>query len=117
MGVVTGRRSRLSGVATYRSASINQQINLQELRHAGTKGGPQRLVGVEDWDGSYEEYGMVPSWFPGKTYFCKTGSSYKGREYLLHAHRQRTCFAYFSLTTRKAHFPFYQKRIPKHFCP
>jgi hypothetical protein len=66
MGVVTGRRSRLDGVSTYRSASIGRQINLQELRHAGTAGGKQLLNGVEDWSGTYEEYGMVPTWFPGE---------------------------------------------------
>ena len=69
MGVITGRRSRLSGdgtvVPTFRSASITEVANLMELVHAGTKGGRQRFLGVKDWNGQYEEYALVPTFYPG----------------------------------------------------
>jgi hypothetical protein len=65
MTVISTRRSRLDGVPTFRKATINPKSNLQELVHAGTKGGRQRIIGIKDWDGTYEEYGMVPTWFPG----------------------------------------------------
>lgn len=69
MGVVSTRRARLQGdstvVPSFRSASASKIINLQELVHAGTKGGRQRISGIKDWNGSYSEYGFVPSFFPG----------------------------------------------------
>lgn len=69
MGQISTRRSRLKGdsiiVPTFRSAQATKIINLQELVHAGTKGGRQRLQGVKDWNGTWEEYGFVPSFWPG----------------------------------------------------
>lgn len=69
MGVVTNQ-SRLKGGATvvpaFRSAGITIDPQLQELIHAATKGGRQRLKGVEDWNGTWNEYGVVPAFYPGE---------------------------------------------------
>ncbi len=65
MGVITGVGSRLEGVSTFRTASVSEVANLKELVHAGTGGGKQRFVGVKDWNGSWEEYGLEPTWLPG----------------------------------------------------
>jgi len=69
MGVISTRKSRLKGdltvVPTFRSANITRVSNLQEIVHAGTLGGRQRFLGVKDWNGTYEEYGLVPTFWPG----------------------------------------------------
>jgi hypothetical protein len=66
MGVISGKLGNLEGVNTYRNANITDVSNLKELRHAGTQGGIQRLIGVKDWNGTWDEFGMVPTWFPGE---------------------------------------------------
>jgi len=74
MGVISGRKARFQGtpdggaatvVPTFRSATITKVSGIQELVHAGTRGGRQRFAGVKDWNGSYEEYALVPTFFPG----------------------------------------------------
>lgn len=69
MGVVTGRQSRFKGDSTilpsFRSANITHDPQLIELVHAATKGGRQRLKGVEDWNGTWNEFGFAPTWYPG----------------------------------------------------
>lgn len=66
MGYVTGVKSRVDGVATFRDASVSATADLKRIVHAGTLGGPQRLIGVKDWNGTWNEYGLVPTWLPGE---------------------------------------------------
>ena len=69
MGVISTRHSRLSGdgtiAAAFRSANASFEPNLKELVHSSTRGGRQRLTGVKDWNGTWEEYGYYPAWYPG----------------------------------------------------
>ena len=69
MGVLSTNKARWQGdstvIPTFINATITEMINLQEMRHAGTKGGPQRLSGVKDWNGTWEELALVPTFWPG----------------------------------------------------
>lgn len=70
MGVITGKDSLVQGdstvVPTFYEASVSQTINVKELIHAGTAQGRARIDGVEDWDGTYSEYGYEPTFLPGE---------------------------------------------------
>jgi len=66
MGVIAGINGLLNGVALFQQFSVTSTADLKELVHAGTGiGGKQRIIGVKDWNGTYNSYGHTPEFFPG----------------------------------------------------
>lgn len=73
MGVISGIGGAVNGESTVREWSIESNEDLQEYIASNTAAGTGRIIGNEDWSGSYSGYGWEPAIFPGDT-FTFTGS-------------------------------------------
>lgn len=60
-----GRHGYVNGLPQIRNWSLNWNRALETRYHSATKAGPQRIVGVEDWTGTFEGFGGNPGVFPG----------------------------------------------------
>jgi len=66
MAVITGIRGLLNGVALFRDWSVTETANLKDINHASVaEGGKQRFVGIQDWNGTANAYGLEPDFYPG----------------------------------------------------
>jgi len=65
MGALNGIAGAVNGVNTVRTWDIATSADIQKLIASNTKGGPARLIGNEDWRGSYKAYGHTPILLPG----------------------------------------------------
>ena len=74
MGVISGYNAAVNGQSTARGWSIDWRKGVPEARAKNTALSPVVLSGNDDWSGSFEFYGVVPSVMPG-TSFTFTGDT------------------------------------------
>lgn len=74
MGVISGINAAVNGQSTARGWSINWNKGAPDPRAKNTGGSPVLLSGNDDWSGSFDFYGVVPSVMPGSS-FTFTGDT------------------------------------------
>ena len=65
MNEKSGRWGAVNGVSTVRNWSINDSHNAVPAVASNTGFGTTRSVGAQDWEGSFEVYGVTPPMYPG----------------------------------------------------
>ncbi len=68
MGVHSGRFGAVNGQGSVRNWSITESRNDTRQVASNTKNGTVRRNGIEDWNGSFSQYGGKPSVFPGDAF-------------------------------------------------
>lgn len=65
MGVHSGRFAVVDSQSTVENWSINIQSTPQPYIASNTRGGTGRIMGVQDWNGNFQQKGGVPTKMPG----------------------------------------------------
>jgi hypothetical protein len=68
MGVHSGKFGTANGLSTLRNWSVSDSQNLAKAIASNTAFGTEAHPGVEDWTGSAQCYGRIPSHMPGETF-------------------------------------------------
>ena len=68
MAVISGINAAVNGQSTARGWRINTSIGAQTAIAKNTAGEPVVLSGNDDWTGSFDCYGYVPSGLPGSSF-------------------------------------------------
>jgi len=64
-GPVSGRYGMVNGQTAVRKWNANFVSAPKKYVHSGTKAGPGRRRGIQDWNGGFDCYGHTPSLLPG----------------------------------------------------
>jgi hypothetical protein len=70
-GPRSGRHGYANGVPFVKNWSLNWSRATETRYHSASFNAPERFMGVEDWNGTIEGYGGLPSLFPGENVALK----------------------------------------------